>query len=145
VKSVEDHVIEYRQAQKETKPAERWRKPVIPVAVENDPGTVVIDGGEARPGVNATFDEETIERFRVGRACLHCYEPLEEAFPEQCWLCGYGVRKHQTIDFQEQFEGKKWIGPTTSISDELERLKLDGEERRWKPGSSIILPRGVSG
>jgi hypothetical protein len=35
-KSVESIVREYREEQKKDGPAERWRKPVIPVAVEHD-------------------------------------------------------------------------------------------------------------
>ena len=142
MKSVEEIVAEYRQAQKKT-PAERWRKAVKPVAVEDSNRSFTHDGNVLRGGVNATFDEETIERFRLGRACLKCWEPLEEAFPVACPLCGYSVREFQAAHFQEEFEGEKWVGPTTSLADEHERLKLEGEERRWRPGSSILLPRGV--
>ncbi len=144
-KSTEDIIREYRDQQKQDGPAERWRKPVIPVAVEHDTSTATHDGTNWRAGYNATFDDETIERFRVGRACLQCWEPQEQAFPDKCSLCGYPIRHQQAADFAREFHGEKWMGPTTSLNDEFERLDDEGKRKRHTPGSSIWLPRGVSG
>ncbi len=141
---VETMVADFIAEQRENNPAERWRKPVKPVVVEPDNSEVRLDGDVLRGGYNATFDEETIERFRVGRACLKCWEVHEEAFPAKCSLCGYPMKDRQTTDFQEAFGGKKWVGPSTSIPDEIERMKYEGAKRRHTPGSSILLPRGVS-
>lgn len=144
-KSVESILREYREGQKQDGPAERWRKPVIPAAVTHDSSQVTHDGNGWRAGYNATFDAETVERFRVGRACLRCWEPQEHAFPDACGLCGYAIRDLQARDFEQEFHGEKWLGPTTSLHDEFERLDEKGKKRRHNPQSSIWLPRGVSG
>lgn len=146
-KSAEDLVREYRTEQKKLQddgPAERWRRPVRPVAVEDDPSSATFDGNVFRAGFNATFDADTIERFRQGYACMRCWEPFEEAFPEACPLCMYPVRDRQRVDFADEFEGEKWIGPTTSLSDEFDQMVEGGQRKRHKPGSSIWVPRGVS-
>lgn len=140
VKSTETIVREYRQKQKKEGPAERWRKPVIPVAVTDDPTKATHDGNVFRAGYNATFDADTIERFRQGYACLRCWEPQERPFPEVCGLCMYPIRDNQQKDFAEEFEGEKWIGPTTSLSDEYERMIEEGQKKRHQAGSSILLP-----
>lgn len=149
-KSQEDLLYEYRDAQKKDGPAERWRKPVIPIAVEDDPHTITHDGNVLRSGYNATFDEETIERFRVGRVCMRCWEPQEEAFPEHCGLCKYPMGELQARDFEREFEGEKWIGPRTTLADEYERMLENGKRKRHTPGgqiltsSGILLPPGVT-
>lgn len=148
-KSQEDLLYEYRDAQKARQPAERWRKPIIPIAVEDDPTSFMHDGNVLRAGYNATFDDETIERFRIGRACIRCWEPQEEAFPESCGLCGYAMREMQARDFEQEFEGEKWIGPKTTLADEYERMIENGQRKRHTPGgqilthSGILLPPGV--
>lgn len=139
-KSTESLLREYRESQKKDGPAERWRKPVIPLAVEDDPHSATHDGHVLRAGFNATFDAETIERFRQGYACMRCWEPQETPFPETCPLCRYPIRDRQREDFAAEFEGEKWIGPTTSLADEFERMVTEGEKRRHKPGSSIWIP-----
>jgi hypothetical protein len=139
-KSAETLVREYRETQAEEGPAERWRKPIRPVAVEHDTSRAMFDGNVMRAGYNATFDAETVERFRQGRGCIRCWEPLETAFPEACPLCGYGVREFQPADFTEEFEGVKHIGPTTTLHDEFERMELEGQRKRHQPGSSVLLP-----
>jgi hypothetical protein len=143
-KSAESLLREYRQKQAEDGPAERWRKPIRPVAVEDDPSTVTFDGNVMRAGYRATFDQETIERFRQGYACIRCWEPQETPFPEACSLCGYSMQALQRQHFQEEFEGERWFGPTTSLTDEYERMLENGQRRRHQPGSSIWLPSGVS-
>ncbi len=144
MKSTETLIRDYRKQQNQDGPAERWRNPVRPVAVDSDSDVATFDGNVYRAGYNATFDAETIERFRVGRICLRCWEPLEEAFPEACPLCGYAVGENQAKDFVEEFEGEKWMGPTTSLSDEYERMIENGKRKRHEPGSKVVLPRGVS-
>jgi hypothetical protein len=145
LKSTESLIRDYRKSQAKEGPADRWRKPVVPVAVEHDPNSATHDGNVTRAGYHATFDADTVERFRLGRACLRCWEPLEEALPNMCPLCGYGVREYQRRDFEQEFEGEKFMGPTTSLSDEYERMILNGKKKRHVPGSQIILPRGVGG
>src|SRR4051812_43231238 len=122
---VETMVAKFLTEQADLKPADRWRKPVRPVVVEASAGEVRVDGDTVRGGYNATFDQETIDRFRAGRACLKCWEPLQEAFPKVCPLpgCGYRIRDNQARDLDHGHEGKKWIGPSTPLEDEYARMK----------------------
>jgi len=143
MKSAEELLREYRaeQARLEKEgPAERWRMPPRAITVENDPSQAVFDGNVHRSGYNATFDENTIERFRLGYLCLRCWEPQQTPFPVACSLCGYSMSELQQGDFDKEFAGTKWIGPTTSLSDEYERMIDDGKRRRHEPGSSILIP-----
>lgn len=142
-KSAESVLREYRADQArlaDDGPAERWRKPIKPVAVVDDPSTATHDGNVLRAGYNATFDTDTIERFRQGYACIRCWEPQQTPFPEQCSLCAYPIRDNQPRDFAAEFEGEKWIGPTSSLSDEFERMVENGQKKRHVPGSSVLLP-----
>jgi hypothetical protein len=144
-KSAETLLREYRAEQKRLEsdgPAERWRKPVKPLAVVDDPSQATFDGNVLRAGYNATFDADTIERFRQGYACIRCWEPQQTPFPEACPLCMYPIKDRQREDFAAEFEGEKWIGPTTSLSDEFERMVHEGQKKRHKPGSSIWVPGG---
>lgn len=126
---------------------ERWRKPLIPVAVETDPSRARYDAGLRKwvEVVNLTFRKDDVERIRLGYACLRCQEPHETPFPERCFVCGYGMKANQEKDFPLEFDGEKWVGPRTSLDEELTRLEEDTKPRMWHtPGSQILLPRGVN-
>ena len=124
----------------------RWAKPLIPLAIEQDRRRAklnpVLDVWEEV--LDLTFSQEDVERLRTGRACLNCYEPFESPYPALCGLCGYRVKELQDKDFALEYDGAKHIGPSTSMQEELDRLDEDTKPRMWhKPGSSILLPRGV--
>lgn len=123
----------------------RWRMPIRPILVENTTdGAVTFDGNVYRAPFNATFHEYDIGRLREGYGCLRCWQPFETAFPDACTLCGYPVASLQAADFAQEFDGPKWVGPSTSLGDEFERMLHEGERRRHVPGSTIVLPRGVN-
>ena len=123
----------------------RWARPVRPVQVENTTDVVLGDDGEPRQDFNATFRADDIERFRHGRACLRCWEPLETAWPERCPVCRYQVWANQARDFARHYAGEQWVGPSTSLSEELDRLDWQHDERMWRKhgAKGILLPRGV--
>ena len=123
----------------------RWAKPVRPVAVENSTDIIIEEDGTPRQDVEVTFRPDDVERFRTGHACLRCWEALETAFPERCPVCQYHVRDYQADDFEQHFGGSRWVGPTTSMSEELDRLDWQHDERMWRKhgGKGILLPRGV--
>ena len=147
MKDVETVLAEYREAQKAT-PAERWRKPVIPAAVEHDSSRVSWDPLRQawRPMVTYVFDAETVERFRTGHVCIECHEPQSSPFPKagegnHLPHCDFDMSRDQGTRFAEEFEGEKWMGPTTSLDDEFERLAESGQRRRFTSGSQIMVPR----
>lgn len=131
----------------------RWRMPIRPILVENtNEGAVTFDGNVFRAPYNATFHTYDIGRLKHGYGCLRCWQPFEAPFPAACNVCGYGVAEHQVRDLEQEFQGEKWVGPTTSLADEFERMIEKGQRKRHKPGSSvlvpdsrIVLPPGVKG
>lgn len=119
---------------------ERWRKPVIPKAVETDADEFYWDGHDWRKQVDVTLDPEDYERLKQGYVCVNCLEPNETPFPEACSLCGFAMRLKQKAVLEFEFRGEKKLGPSTSLSDEKERLSEWGEKQIWTPGGSIIVP-----
>lgn len=120
-------------------PAERWRRRPIPAAVEHSDGVINMGDDRRAADINVTWDDEAIGRIKAGYQCLRCWEPFETAFPDACGVCGYGVSDFQARDFAFEFEGKKHIGPSTSIQQELERL----DEKSKRPFSSIAVPKKI--
>lgn len=83
----------------------RWRKPVVPLAVTEQPTVITVDLGRETQEISTRFKPEDIERFRLGYCCLQCWEPHETPFPEQCSLCRYPIRERQATDFRARFRG----------------------------------------
>jgi hypothetical protein len=124
---------------------ERWRKPVIPAAVESD-ATATMEVGVHRTGVNWTLTEEDYQRVKEGRVCLKCMEPQEQPFPKVCSLpgCGYPIRAQQLIDLGEQFQGDKWIGSHINLDEELDRLdEKNYRDNYWVNEHHILIPKSV--
>lgn len=84
---------------------------------------------------------EDVERIRTGRVCIHCQEPLEEAFPVKCPVCKYPVRKLQAQHFAERYLGAET--PPMSMDEHFARFDEEDARKAHQPGSQIILPRGV--
>ena len=129
---------------------DRWRQPITIHAVEHDSDTAMRLTEEGwYEGVSWTTDEAGYNRLRDGQVCLMCMEPqappAPNPVPVRCSLCGYEMRANQRRDFIEQFGGdNEFLGPSTTLEDEL--AMLDEKADRWKhvPGSKIVVPRGVS-
>ena len=121
---------------------DRWRKPIKPLAVKNEETHATADLGRATLEYSARFSEDDIERFKLGYACLRCWEPLETAMPESCPLCGYRVKKEQPSDFKRLFQGFERDPRAIRIERELDKLDDKHEKRFWVPKPGIIVPRG---
>ena len=104
-------------------PVERWRKPIVPLAVRNhdSEGLLLPDGRQQREAV-LTLTEEDKERIRLGYVCAKCLEPFEHAWPERCPVCGAPIRTKQAEFFAEQYGGVEQLGSRVSLSDELASL-----------------------
>lgn len=141
-KSTETVIREWRAKQKdlEARFGRNWNRPVIPLVVEEDYDNAIFDGQSWRPGLHVTYGEYDYGRLREGRVCLECMNPLEEAFPETCNLCGFGVRDNQAARLETEFQGYKHVGPTTSYNEEFEMLAHKGAKKRHVPGSQILVP-----
>lgn len=110
--------------------AERWLKPVVPLAIEHHPTQVLLlPDGRQWGDVVLILEEEDKERMRLGRVCAKCLEPFEQAWPERCPVCGAPIRTKQAEYFaQEAVEKPVYLGPSTTLADEREGL----DERRRK-------------
>lgn len=124
---------------------ERWRKPVKPVAVELDLTKVEYVAGRWVHPLNTTITPEDFERVREGYVCLDCWEPQPVPYPDKCRLCGCRMSPpdywHERIE--NEFEGWKHVGPSTTIEQELDRLDDYAERKFWTPGSQVYIPPGV--
>jgi hypothetical protein len=92
---------------------------------------VASDGRESFES-KLTLTQEGYERLRTGYLCGRCLEDLTPlgAFPEKCPCCGFRVRKLQLEQLNRDFVGEEHVGPRTTLSDELARLK-----ELWLPNS----------
>lgn len=124
---------------------ERWRRPVIPIAIEEDVDRVKIEDGRTYMHYEYSLRPDDVERIRLGYVCANvpCFEPHETPFPEQCNVCGFPMRELQLIRFRREFVGDRWVGPADTIEDELDRMTDQYQRSKHKPGSSIWTPRGV--
>jgi hypothetical protein len=103
--------------------AERWRRPVVPLAIEqqSDQGLWLPDG-RVLGGVSLTLASGDVERVRAGYVCAKCLEPFEQAWPERCHVCGAPVRREQASFFAREYGGEQRLGPSVALADEIERL-----------------------
>lgn len=115
--------------------AERWRKPVVPIAIEPHEKEILVlpDGRSHRQAMLALVPED-IDRLRAGFVCLKCFEPFEQAWPERCHVCGAPVRREQARFFaSEMASSPMQIGPRTTLEEEraglAERAAKEREEQ----------------
>lgn len=125
---------------------ERWAEPIKVFDVYDDPYHFYYDpvrGGLMR-GVSYTTDLEGWNRIRTGYVCVICMQPHRAPYPEECSMCKFPMKDAQQKVAEEKFGGYRWIGPTTSIGDELERLDTDtGPRKRHNPDAHIRVPVGI--
>lgn len=118
----------------------RWN----PVVVEEEPTEATFVNGRWMQGVNWTLCEEDHARLREGRKCVQCMEPQETPFPERCSLCGFPMRDSQRFEYEYTYQGEKHIGPSFSVSEELERLDEQRERREWAEKHGVWVPGASS-
>jgi len=116
--------------------SERWRKPVIIAAIEAS--------GDENDETVVLQDSDDLQRIREGYVCPNCFEPFEVPFPVTCPLCAYPVRAEAATNLERHYKGKVWVGSRISIDDELSELEERDERKNFKPGASIVVPRGVN-
>lgn len=122
---------------------ERWRRPVIPLAVADDDAAVTNELGRTTTNFTARFKPEDIERFRTGYCCLQCWEPHQRPFPKRCSLCGYPMRSEQAFDFQALFVGVERDPKAVRIEEGLDRVDDTHERNFYELKNGIVVPRGV--
>lgn len=120
------------------------RKPVTILAVEEDPDHVLIfSDGTYRSSFNITVSEHDAGRIQAGYMCAVCFEAHEVAYPEECSVCRFPMRSRQAEFVAKAYQGKKRLGPSTSLADELAAMdELEEKHKREQTVSSpqIIVP-----
>lgn len=124
---------------------ERWRRPVKIEAIEPDPDNVMTIGDRQYRNYDVTLATHAdFDRIRLGYVCVQCFEAHEHPFPVRCSVCGFEMARLQNGRVQQAYKGEKWLGPRESLLDELERMDEDDDRKKHRPGSRILLPRGVT-
>lgn len=107
--------------------APKWNR----IVVQEDANVVEVhEGGRLMPGLNIAAQDEDVEQARTGYRCINCWEPLDEAWPKSCFLCGYPIKTHQAEQFGRVYKG---YDPTIRTGADLDRIAdemADRAERR---------------
>lgn len=120
----------------------RWRKPVIPEAVEDDEWATA-ELGRPALDMKVRFSPDDVERFRTGYACIRCWEPQPEPFPEKCSLCKFPMRSNQAHEFAQNFKGVQRNPRAVRLEEELERLDDKHERNFHVTKTGIVVPSWV--
>ena len=108
--------------------AERWRRPIIPLAIDQLHQGIWLPDGRVQGEVQLTLRQEDIERMRAGYVCVKCLEPHETSWPVHCQVCGAPMRSEQAAYFAREFGGEIAMPGRPGWDEELDGL----EERRRK-------------
>lgn len=122
---------------------QRWRKPVKALSVSDTHEWASAELGRAALDYQARFSQSDIERFRLGYACIRCWEPQESAFPYNCALCGYQMKADQPAEFHQKFQGIQRDPRATLIRSELDKLDDKHERNFYENKNGIVIPRGI--
>ena len=89
---------------------------------------------------NITLTAEAAERMWQGYMCAHCLEDLREAYPEECHLCRFPVKRLQRQLLERDFKG---VDPTALAGFPLDRELAYLEERHHKPKGLMTVPKEI--
>jgi hypothetical protein len=107
---------------------ERWRRPILPIAIETDTKWIDHVSGVRTPfeRVELVLHDADVKRLREGYGCMNCLEPFEKAWPVNCSVCNYPVRERQSFEFSANYNGTE---PALTPLEEKLAL-LDEEDAR---------------
>jgi len=117
---------------------------IIPSHVDLDVDSFMVmpDGRKMERPLFA-LTEEQVERIRLGYICLQCLEAHDSPFPDQCAVCGFPMREHQTTQFAADMRGKIRFGQQTTDEEEYqmaeEQIQREAYDRAVSLG--LILPK----
>ena len=103
--------------------------------------------GRVTQGVRVAMCDEDVEATRTGYKCVNCFENLDNAFPEQCPLCGFPMKERQAELFARIYKGHipglrtgpDWEAEADRLEDRAERRAF--EQRASE--SNIVVPRTI--
>jgi hypothetical protein len=85
-----------------------------------------------------TLTPEAAERMWQGYMCARCLEPFEQAYPDNCNLCGFPVKELQRKLLERDFLG---VDPTVVGSFPLDRELEYLEREHHKPKAQMSVPK----
>jgi len=104
--------------------AERWRRPVVPLEIEEHPSQGLwLPDGRVQNDVTMVLRADDVDRMRAGFVCAKCFEPFEQAWPVHCPTCGAPIRTEQAAYFAREYGGDQRLGPSTSLEEEVGRME----------------------
>lgn len=122
---------------------QRWRKPVVPLGVEEESTHYTLVNGRETLEFSARFKPEDIDRFRLGYCCMNCWEPHETPMPEKCSLCSFPMKRQQMEVFLETFKGTKRDPRAARIESELDRVDDKHERNFYVVRNGILVPKTI--
>jgi hypothetical protein len=126
----------------------RWNEPRY---VEESQQERYFDGQRWVARLDWYLTDEDIQLIREGRKCVQCMEVFRHtdgsslAWPDRCEVCGYEVAARQRDDLNADYMGEIRVGPTSSDSDEIDRMEYESASRIWTPGRSALIPKDLKG
>ena len=110
---------------------DRWRDPLSVLDVSPHPLELVqMPDGRVLRGAEIIMARDSIERIRLGLACIRCLEPFETSFPYRCPVCNFAVRRWQSEVLAREYGGEARIGSRVSLQEEAagirERVEREG-------------------
>jgi len=81
------------------------------------------EDGRIVPAMVAIIDENDFPMLRQGYACAQCLTKVSIAYPENCPVCNFPIRDHQTEYIERMYQGNVKTGPSTTLEDEKLRMQ----------------------
>lgn len=107
---------------------ERWREPLTVIEASPHPLELVqMPDGRVLRGAEIIYAKDSIERMRLGLACVRCGEVFEVAWPRLCTVCRFAVRRDQAAYFAREFGGEVHVGSRVTLDEERERIRERAE------------------
>jgi len=117
------------------------------ILVDDDPDYAELLDGRLTQGLRVAMCDEDVERIRVGYKCINCFEDIDTAFPESCFLCGFPMKAEQAEKFGAIYAGHipgLRTGPDWEAeADRLEERKERRAFEKRATESGIVVPKLV--
>lgn len=122
-----------------------------PLDVRESKNEVYWDGQRYSARVDWYLSDDDIGMIREGRKCVNCMEVfktpdgLSYAWPTACPVCNFPVAAKQAEVLNQEYMGEIRVGPSTSDTEEIDRMEYERQTSIWTPGSSVAVPRSPGG
>lgn len=122
-----------------------------PLDVRESKQEVYFDGDRYAGRIDWYLCDDDIALIREGRKCVNCMEVfktgdgLSFAWPVSCPVCSFPVAAKQAELLNQEYMGEIRVGPSTSDTEEIDRMEYERQTGLWTPGRSVAIPRELRG